>query len=74
MDSRNSLTFIYKTPLYILGIGIYMEQYCKILCIASRGRGLDNLQHFEVRLDRCTNTITSVIKDAMFLLIKSYDK
>ena len=50
-------------------------EYSKVMCVAQRGRGINNAQHFEVRADGCINTITSVAKDAMFLLIeKRYDK
>lgn len=40
-----------------------MKKYTKVLCVASRGRGDNNAQHFEARTDRCTSTITSVAKD-----------
>lgn len=37
--------------------------------VASRGRGQNNLQRFECRADRCTNTLTSVDKDNYLLTI-----
>lgn len=49
-----------------------MKQFSKVLCVASRGRGNDNAQHFEARTDRCTNTITSVQKDALILTIRKW--
>jgi len=50
-----------------------MKEFCKVLSIASRGRGDNNAQHFEARADYCTNTITSVYKDCMFLIIDNKD-
>lgn len=47
-----------------------MEECCKVSCIASRGRGSDNAQHFEARADYCTNTITSVAKDNYIMALK----
>ncbi len=44
-----------------------MKDYRKALCVASRGRGDNNAQHFEARADSCTNTITSVIKDNLLM-------
>lgn len=39
------------------------------MCIASRGRGENNAQHFEARTDECTSTITSVAKDTMLMTL-----
>ncbi len=44
-------------------------EYRKVMCVASRGRGPDNEQHFEARTDRCSNTITSVLKDSYLMPI-----
>ncbi len=44
-------------------------EYRKVMCVASRGRGPDNEQHFEARNDRCTSTITSVSKDNYLMAI-----
>lgn len=40
-----------------------MKQYYKVLCIASRGRGANWVQHFEARTDKCASAITTVTKD-----------
>lgn len=44
-----------------------MKRYSKVLCVASRGRGENNAQHFEARTDGCTSTITSVTKDNLIM-------
>lgn len=46
-----------------------LKQFSKVLCVASRGRGEDNAQHFEARTDGCTSTLTSVTKDNLILTI-----
>ena len=46
-----------------------MKRYSKVLCVASRGRGDNNAQHFEARADGCTSTLTSVQKDNLILTI-----
>lgn len=49
-----------------------MKRYSKVLCVASRGRGENNVQHFEARTDGCINTVTSVQKDALILTIRKW--
>ena len=51
-----------------------MKRFLKVLCVASRGRGDNNAQHFEARTDGCTNTITSVQKDTLILTIQQWRK
>lgn len=41
------------------------------MCVASRGRGPDNEQHFEARTDGCSSTITSVAKDNYLMEIET---
>ena len=48
-----------------------MKRYSKVLCVASRGRGDNNAQHFEARTDGCTSTITSVAKDNYLMEIET---
>lgn len=48
-----------------------MKRYSKVLCVASRGRGDTNEQHFEARTDGCTSTITSVAKDNYLMEIET---
>lgn len=46
-------------------------EYSKVMCVASRGRGDNNIQRFEVRADGCINTITSVAKDNYLIEIET---
>lgn len=50
-----------------------MKRFSKVLCVASRGRGKKNAQHFEPRTDGRANTITSVQKDNLLLIICGQD-
>lgn len=44
-----------------------MKEYSRVMCVASRGRGENNAQHFEARADGCANTTTSVTKDNLLM-------
>lgn len=46
-----------------------MKHLLTVCVVASRGRGYNNIQHFEARLDGCSSTLTSVLKDSMFLTL-----
>ncbi len=48
-----------------------MKPSFKVLCVASRGRGIGWSQHFEARTDNCTSTVTSVAKDNYLMIIET---
>lgn len=50
---------------------LIMQWNIKTMCVASRGRGDNNAQHFEARTDGCTSTITSVAKDNYLMEIET---